>query len=275
MEKLEINIGEKYGNLTVSSEAFVLTTPSGYKVRTVNCVCDCGNTTNVGVSALKNGKIKTCGCSKKRNVRKYDRFGRLVIIKEAPRYSRYVRMFECLCDCGKTTVVALNSLASGSTTSCGCYAKEVTTSVSTKHGLSTHKLYNKLYSIRHRCYSPNDPYYSIYGGRGIKVCDEWINDFKVFYDWAMSSGYKEGLTIDRIDVNGDYKPSNCRWVTLEVQNNNKRNNRYISIDGETKTMTQWSKIHGISPVVVSYRLAKKWPIKKALTTPVKERKKPQ
>ena len=93
--------------------------------------------------------------------------------------------------------------------------------------------------MRERCYYPKEKRYAQYGGRGIIVCDEWRNDFKAFYDWAMANGYKDNLSIDRIDVNGNYEPSNCRWTTLKVQANNKRSHHYITIGDETHTLAEW------------------------------------
>lgn len=130
----------------------------------------------------------------------------------------------------------------------------------------------RLINIRHsmycRCYYPTTNGYERYGGRGIKMCDEWINNPQSFYNWAINNGYKEGLTIDRIDVNGNYEPSNCRWVTKEVQDNNRRNNRKITYKGETKTLTQWCKEYNINIVTLSDRLKSGLSFEDALKKPV-------
>ena len=130
----------------------------------------------------------------------------------------------------------------------------------------------RLIIIRHsmycRCYYPGTNGYKNYGGRGIKMCDEWINNPQSFYDWAMNNGYEEGLSIDRIDVNGNYEPSNCRWVTKEVQDNNRRNNRKITYKGETKTLSQWSKKYNINIVTLIDRLKAGLSIDEALNKPV-------
>jgi hypothetical protein len=99
------------------------------------------------------------------------------------------------------------------------------------------------------------------------VCAEWDNDFKAFYDWAMANGYKEGLTLDRIDNNGNYEPSNCRWVTVKEQSNNRRSNRLLSFRGETKTVSQWAEVIGMSRDTLHHRLASGWDVEMALTTP--------
>ena len=122
-----------------------------------------------------------------------------------------------------------------------------------------------------RCYNPNNEHYKDYGGRGIQVCDEWHNENGVinFYHWAMNNGYNDNLTIDRIDVDGNYCPENCRWVDYKTQNNNKRNTPYIAYNGETHTPSEWADITGISMKAIYDRIIRdKWPVEKALTTPV-------
>lgn len=99
--------------------------------------------------------------------------------------------------------------------------------------------------MKTRCSNPKYEHFASYGGRGIKVCDEWRNDFQSFHDWAMSNGYKEGLTIDRIDVNGNYEPSNCRWASAKEQSKNKRNTLFVTHKGITKTLIEWAEITGI------------------------------
>ena len=110
-----------------------------------------------------------------------------------------------------------------------------------KHGLRNTRLYRIWASIKTRCYNENDPHFERWGKRGIKMCDEWRNDFKVFYDWSMSHGYSDELTIDRIDNDGNYEPQNCRWTTIKEQNKNKRNVKYITYAGKTQTIPEWTK----------------------------------
>jgi len=126
----------------------------------------------------------------------------------------------------------------------------------------------RLIIIRHsmycRCYYPSTNGYERYGGRGIKMCDEWINNPESFYIWSIDNGYRKGLTIDRIDVNGNYDPSNCRWVTKETQDNNRRTNRKITYNGETKTLSQWAREYNINIVTLSDRLKTGLSIEEAL-----------
>ena len=132
----------------------------------------------------------------------------------------------------------------------------------------------RLITIRHsmycRCYYSTTNGYERYGGREIKMCDEWINNPESFYNWAINNGYKKDLTLDRIDVNGNYEPSNCRWATKEVQDNNRRNNRKITYNGETKTLSQWSREYNINIVTLSGRLKAGKTMEEALNKPVKK-----
>ena len=164
------------------------------------------------------------------------RFGRLVVLERAEdnitKSGKKVKCWKCLCDCGNKKIVRQGGLRNGHTQSCGCLHKEIVGSLNRTHGLSANcgRLYPLWKSIKYRCYNKNSKSYSQYGGRGIAMCDEWKNDFLAFHDWAIANGYKEEktdkglniLTIDRIDVNGNYEPSNCRFVTNDVQAKNKR-----------------------------------------------------
>lgn len=123
--------------------------------------------------------------------------------------------------------------------------------------------------MKTRCYNKDSSQYHSYGGRGITVCEEWKTSFKAFYDWGMSHGYTDELTIDRIDVNGNYEPSNCRWVTAHEQSRNRRNNRMISFNGETKCMVDWALSFNLHPSVLRNRLNLGWGLERALKTPVK------
>ena len=131
------------------------------------------------------------------------------------------------------------------------------------------RLYHIYRAMVVRCTRPEHPTYKRYGARGIKVCDEWLNDNLSFYYWAMSHGYRENLTLDRIDVNGDYSPENCRWADWVTQNNNMRSNRILTVNGESHTLAQWARITGLMPRTIASRIDLcGWSAEKALFTPL-------
>lgn len=168
----------------------------------------------------------------------------------------------CACDCGKNTVKSLDSIRQGNTRSCGCLSTENKTS----HGMNNTKLNSVWRDMRYRCNNSNSDFYENYGGKGVKVCEEW-GDFVVFYKWATTNGYAEGLSIDRIDVDGDYEPSNCRWVDMKTQQRNKGNNRKVEYKGKVLCLTEWSEVTGLHPKTIAYRLNSGWSIEEALTKP--------
>lgn len=170
-------------------------------------------------------------------------------------------------------MIAVNSnrLLSGNTKSCGCYKKEILKAKNKTHGLSKTRIYKTWLSMKDRCYRKKCNAYSLYGGRGIKICDEWLFDFMNFYNWAMKNSYSDNLSIDRIDVNGNYEPSNCRIVSMKEQANNVRRNHLIEYKGKTQTLSQWSDEVGISSHTLLNRLQNGWSIEKALTTKNKRR----
>lgn len=157
--------------------------------------------------------------------------------------------YKCKCDCGNTNIIDISSVVNGRSKSCGCYKREVDAEkgrkMLTKHNLSNTKIWKKWVSIINRCYDKNQDNYYLYGGRGIKVCDEWKSNFVKFYNWAISNGYKDGLTIDRIDVNGNYEPNNCRFITMQEQHYNKRDTIYIFNNGVKYTINDLYKTYGV------------------------------
>lgn len=201
-------------------------------------------------------------------------FERLYVMRRAGSYvapcGQKEPLWECICSCGKTVYVRGSMLRSGRQKSCGCYSADCSHDRAFKHGFcDKERLYNVWGLMRNRCNNPKSAHYNLYGGRGIKVCDEWSSYLK-FREWALGNGYDDSLTLDRIDSNGDYCAENCRWVSQKAQCNNKRNNHYITYNGETKTMSEWAEYLNISYHVIRNRINNYgWNIKRAFTTPVR------
>ena len=202
------------------------------------------------------------------------RYGKLTVIMRADDAPSGQKRWLCRCDCGKETIVHGQSLRSGHTVSCGCYRKAINAEMGkqklTKHGGARTRLYRIWKGMKQRCRDENSTRYQSYGGRGISVCEEWIDDFSAFQEWALKNGYQDDLTIDRKDTNGNYEPSNCQWISNKDQQANKRNNRVIECNGDIHTLSEWSKITGVKEGTIAYRLKAGWPIEKALKEPVEE-----
>ena len=194
------------------------------------------------------------------------RFGRLTVLEYA-EYKNEQAYWRCLCECGRVVTVAGSSMRNGHSKSCGC--ARVHKGINLKHGLRNTRLYNIWVHIKQRCLNSKNPDYKHYGGRGISVCDEWRDDFTAFYDWAMANGYSDDLTIDRIDVNHNYEPHNCRWVTMKEQGNNTRANKPLTYKGETHNLNELATITGLSSSTINQRLKRGWSVERALETPTK------
>lgn len=182
------------------------------------------------------------------------KFGRLTAL-EARREKHKKTKWLCRCECGVEKLVYLNLLIAGYTRSCGCLQKEEASKRFKKHGLRKTELYQTWKTMRTRCTNPNRHSYKRYGGRGIKVCKEW-DDYGKFYNWSMDNGYKKGLTLDRIDNNGNYTPENCRWATPVIQANNTSRNVRVSIDGVERTLAEHAKFNNINDGTIRSRYKK-------------------
>ena len=201
------------------------------------------------------------------------RFGRLTVICRADNYIKPNGHKEsewlCKCECGKKSVITRTNLKRAR--SCGCSQGKYIYSSKVTHGQSDSRLYRIWQNMKNRCYNHNVDRYDRYGGRGITVCDEWRNNFQAFYDWAMINGYSDSLSIDRINIDGNYTPDNCRWITMPEQADNKSTSRIFEYNGSSHTVSEWSKISGISRDVIWNRIKRGWSIEKVLSQPVRKR----
>lgn len=189
------------------------------------------------------------------------RYGKLIAICPTSKRTKsggYIWVFKC--DCGNVKDIPANSVRTGLIKSCGCLAKP--------HGGANSRLFNIWVDMRQRCNNPHVPNFNDYGGRGIAVCESWNKSFIAFRNWSLENGYSDLLSIDRINVNGNYEPSNCRWATSKQQAMNTRKNRIVLINGEEKAIHEWCKIYGISEESV-YRRVRTfgWSFEQAITIP--------
>lgn len=205
------------------------------------------------------------------------RFGRLTVIERAEDYvspgGNPSIQWLCSCECGNTAIVLGSLLRKGESRSCGCLRRETSVDIHVKHGLTKSRLYNIWTLMKRRCLNPNAQHFRRYGGRGITICDEWLKDFMTFYNWAMANGYRDDLSIDRIDNNKSYCPENCRWATQSEQMSNYSKNRLFTIHGETKTLTEWCKQYNIKTHVVWKRIGRGWTTEEAFGIVPRERRK--
>ena len=186
---------------------------------------------------------------KRVEVKEGERYGRLTIIREvepAGSSNKRVRRFLCRCDCGNEIICRLPNLKSGTTKSCGCYRKFVSSNRRDCHHLQNTRIYRIWCGMKRRCYNKHNEHFDRYGGRGIIVCDEWKTDFMNFYDWAMSNGYDDKLSIDRINNEGNYEPSNCRWANQKQQIVNSTATIKCSLGGNIVSLSDIADILGVS-----------------------------
>lgn len=191
------------------------------------------------------------------------KINRWTVISEGGRNKDGDIKWHCKCECGTVREVSSKALRKGKTHSCGCFKKER----ATKHGHASNGADTRIYRIWHgmknRCHNKNVKDYENYGGRGIKVCEEWL-EFKNFLNWSLENGYMDNLQLDRKDVNGNYCPDNCRFVTNKANCNNRRNNTLVTINNKTKTLSEWSDISGISGATLKMRINLGWTGEKLL-----------
>lgn len=228
--------------------------------RVYKCKCECGNEVFVNWDNLTSGNSKSCG---KCRIRYKDltgmRFGKLEVLNLDDSKNSRKAYWICKCDCG--TVKSIRSDCLGTTLSCGCYNKEKKTNET--HKQSRTKLYRVWASMKQRCSNEKTVHFEHYGGRGISYCDDW-EIFENFYNWANISGYSEGLTIDRIDVNGNYEPKNCRWISHKEQGVNKRKTIRYEYLGETLTCNEFAEKYNINKNTLYARLSRGCDIREAI-----------
>lgn len=283
MRKIDLT-GQKFGRLTVINQAEHYISPQGVKVIRWNCVCECGNHTVVSANQLRRGKTVSCGCYHKEQednrafLQSKDiagqQFGTLTAIRVVGGNERGRALWECKCTCGATVIKDGAGLRCGNIKSCGDRRKHASKHCGCVKGRKE-RLYQVFDCMKDRCYNQNSQGYKNYGGRGIKICAEWLSNYGAFREWAYANGYKEEVlpngvnkwTIERIDVNGDYEPDNCTWITTQKQQFNKRDNVVLTYKGKTMTATEWAHELKLSPSVVWARIKHGWSVEETLSTP--------
>ena len=183
------------------------------------------------------------------------KFGRLTVVRFDHKENGR-KYYLCQCDCGNFKIVSNHSLKSGNIKSCGCLHKEILIQRNKDnriHHPENERLLRIWRAMLHRCYKETDEHYDYYGGRGIKVCDDW-HDFETFQKWALANGYADNLTIDRLDGNKDYCPENCSWATMTVQNNHKSDTKWLTYKGKTQSLSDWCRELGLDYFRIKARL---------------------
>lgn len=196
------------------------------------------------------------------------KFNYLTVIKRDGSYDlpngKHIPKWLCKCDCGNFIHTRSYCLTSNHTKSCGCFQKEQARKLKTTYGLGNTRLSYIWRDMKKRCYNEKSKYYKNYGGRGIKVCDEWLNDFMNFYNWAIDNGYNDNLTLDRVNVNGNYEPINCKWSTKMEQANNRRNNVIVFYNERYLTLKELSELLNVNYRTINKQKLRGWTIEKIL-----------
>lgn len=257
--------GKQFGDLKVIEEVAPITTSNGTVSRAWLCKCKCGNTKVIAQSILKTGRDCSCGCKTNAYEIVGKKFGKFLIIErldnQRDKYGHMRSLYLCKKNNGETVIKDRHSLT----------ALEIVKEKKKRdrEERKIKKLKQTYASMKDRCFDNTSKGYKWYGERGIIICDEWIgeNGFSNFCDWSLNNGFDLDLSIDRIDVNGNYSPENCRWVDMKTQQRNKRNTHYVTYNGETKSVGEWSEITGINYNTLLRRINNGWDIEKAMTKP--------
>ena len=248
--------GKRFGKLTVIRRC-----DDPKRSKRWVCKCDCGNEIEVFESRLLRRINRSCGYmiqdAAKRRIKDITgmRFGSLVVLRRSDHRIRGKVSWLCKCDCGKYIDAIGSALRSGNTKSCGCLKIDELVKRSTKHNKCYEREYSIWSSMKQRCLNSKARAYKWYGGRGIKICDRWLNDDNGFSNFLKDMGNAPpDYSIDRIDPNGNYEPSNCRWASWYQQSRNKTNSHFITVNGITKNITDWSNKCGISRSEINHRM---------------------
>ena len=197
-----------------------------------------------------------------------NRYGYIEVLEKTSKRKRNYVVYKCKCHkCGKIVEKTLEHLQTRKNQgfdnmTCGCFNRHHNNFY--KNGLSNTRLRHIYANMKSRCYNKNNKGYNYYGGRGIKICEEWLEDFENFYNWAIGCGYKENLTIERINVNGDYEPNNCKWADVYEQMNNRTNTIKLKYKDTTKSLTEWAREYNIEIATLRTRISRGWSVERAL-----------
>lgn len=276
--------GKRFGHLTVIERA-----PNFHGRIMWRCECECGNIIDVDASNLKrSNETRSCGCLWRKNRKKgyaaQNRanlvgqvFSDLTVIEFAFSKNKCA-FWRCKCSCGKETIVSTGALRSGNTKSCGCRSKLHPANY--RHGMAKSRLNSVYFGMKERCYDPNNKAYRFYGALGVTVCDEWLgkNGFIHFSEWAKENGYQDDVafgvcTLDRIDGTKGYSPANCRFISIQEQQNNRKDNHNVLYNGEILSVSRMARKYNLPPHVLGGRLSLGWDIDKAINTPYIPRRK--
>ena len=256
--------GQKFGALTIID--YVPRTSKKERLK-VKCLCDCGNECIRIFKEVRSGHTTTCGCRMTRfedyhNSFIGQKYNKLTILGYEGVNKNQDAIAKCKCDCGNIHNIPLKHVINGIVKSCGCLQKEIARNRFIIDGRTTERLYNIYMNMKARCYNINNIDYKNYGGRGITICKEWLDDYTTFKKWSLENNYNDNLSIDRIDVNGNYEPNNCRWTTQIVQCNNRRNTIKITYNNQTHTITEWAEIFNIDRKLIASRYRRGLPLEK-------------